>query len=395
MYCEIYDRISSSLMLNSSKLTTTSFLKRFENQSLTSVNTLNNQPVSWLNCKRYQVDNIGKMQKQPEPNLALISVSLLIGTCVIALVLKKLRRSRFFGSYIRRTLSDVGILISIVLMVLVDFLIKKKTNIDTQKLEIPENLVPTKNLRVSWFVSPFGNNYENFQYFPWWVPFASIFPASIIFIVLFFEIELTSIILCAKHRKLIKGTGFNLDLLLGSLMMVFNSFFGLPWLCAAPVRTLAHWASLSIYSSSIIPGEKPKLIKVLEQRITNVLVHIAIGLCLKGKFLLRMIPVPAMFGIILYFGIVSLSGTQFFERIKFIFIPYKYCPNMPYLNGVRPSKRNFFTLLQIAAVATLLALKSHANISFVFPVVLLLLVPFRKFVLSKVFTSRELEQVRI
>jgi hypothetical protein len=61
-------------------------------------------------------------------------------------------------------------------------------------------------------------------------------------------------------------------------MMTFNSFLGLPWLCAAPVNTLAHWASLSIYSNSIIPGEKPKLVKVLEQRMTNIFVHIAIGM---------------------------------------------------------------------------------------------------------------------
>jgi hypothetical protein len=48
-------------------------------------------------------------------------------------------------------------------------------------------------------------------------------------------------------------------------------------LCAAPVGTIAHWASLSIYSSSLIPGEKPKLVDVKEQRVTNLLVHIAIG----------------------------------------------------------------------------------------------------------------------
>ncbi len=44
------------------------------------------------------------------------------------------------------------------------------------------------------------------------------------------------------------------------------------------MRTLAHWASLTVYSSSFIPGEKPKLTQVKEQRITNILVHIAIGI---------------------------------------------------------------------------------------------------------------------
>jgi hypothetical protein len=116
-------------------------------------------------------------------------------------------------------------------------------------------------------------------------------------------------------------------------------------------------------------------------------------MCLKGKFLLKMIPVPALFGIILYFGIVSLSGTQLYERIKFIFIPYKHLPNLPHSNGLRPSKRNIFTFIQIASVAALLVLKSYANISFAFPVLLVLLVPFRRFVITRFFTARELEQV--
>lgn len=60
-------------------------------------------------------------------------------------------------------------------------------------------------------------------------------------------------------------------------MITLNSFFGLPWMCAAPVRTLAHWASLSVYSTTYVPGEKPKLIEVKEQRLTHILVHLLIG----------------------------------------------------------------------------------------------------------------------
>ncbi|CAF0838647.1 unnamed protein product, partial [Brachionus calyciflorus] len=338
------------------------------------------------NNRCFQMDTIYQLDNKPaEPNIALISLILLIGTCAMALLLKKLRRSNFFGSYIRRTLSDVGILISIILMMAVDYCIRQRTEINTQKLDIPDELTPTKPR--DWFVSPFGIE----SVLPIWVPFLSIVPAFLIFIVLFFEVELTGIILLAKHRKLKKGTGFNLDLLLGALMMTFNSLFGLPWMCSAPVRTLAHWASLSIYSTSIIPGEKPKLMDVKEQRVTSILVHIAIGLCLKGKFILKAIPVPVLFGIFLYFGIVSLSGTQLYDRIKFTFIPFKYCPNVPYAIGIRPSKRNIYTLIQICAVIILMVLKSLVDISFLFPIVLVLLVPFRKFLLTKFFTHRELE----
>lgn len=105
-------------------------------------------------------------------------------------------------------------------------------------------------------------------------------------------------------------------------------------MCAAPVRTLAHWASLTEYTTSLIPGEKPKLTAVKEQRLTNLAVHALIFLCLFAKALLRIIPVPVLFGVFLYFGIVSLSGTQLFERIEYMFTPFKHCPNLPYATGV-------------------------------------------------------------
>ena len=82
-------------------------------------------------CKNYSNIYVDQA-KDAQPNVALISVTYVIVTCYMAILLKKLRKSNFFSSYVRRTLSDVGILISIVLMVGVDFLIRFKTDIDIQ-----------------------------------------------------------------------------------------------------------------------------------------------------------------------------------------------------------------------------------------------------------------------
>lgn len=55
-------------------------------------------------------------------------------------------------------------------------------------------LIPSKSIRSSWFVNPMGNNYESEIQLPIWVPFAAVLPAFIIFIVLFFEVELTGLV---------------------------------------------------------------------------------------------------------------------------------------------------------------------------------------------------------
>lgn len=139
---------------------------------------------------------------------------------------------------------------------------------------------------------------------------------------------------CVHSAKVIKGTGYHLDILIAGVLVSISGLFGLPWICAAPVRSIAHVASLSKYSQTHAPGEKPRLIDIKDQRLTNIGVHILIGCTIFAAPIIRKIPVAALFGIFLYFGIVSIPGTQLFSRLKMMFIPTKYHPNVGYLRRV-------------------------------------------------------------
>lgn len=74
-----------------------------------------------------------------------------------------------------------------------------------------------------------------------------------------------------------KGSGYHLDQVLLGIITFIGGVFGLPWMCAATVRTLCHVSSLSVYSRYHAPGEKPKLVKVREQRVTNIAVNLLLG----------------------------------------------------------------------------------------------------------------------
>ena len=54
--------------------------------------------------------------------------------------------------------------------------------------------------------------------------------------------------------------------------------FGLPFMVAATVRSVAHVSALTCFSRSQAPGVKPKLEGVHEQRLTNLAVHVMIGM---------------------------------------------------------------------------------------------------------------------
>jgi solute carrier family 4 (anion exchanger), member 1 len=76
-----------------------------------------------------------------------------------------------------------------------------------------------------------------------------------------------------------------------------------------------------------------------------------------------------------------------------MFIPTKYHPNVGYLRRVRQMKRYTYTIIQLIAASSLITIKT-TNFAFLFPFILVLLVPFRQWCLPFVFTERELNEVR-
>ncbi|CAF3766130.1 unnamed protein product [Rotaria socialis] len=342
----------------------------------------------------YRNSTLASNDEDQLPNKALLSFIILIGTCFIAVALKLFRRSKFFGRTTRQTLSDFGMTIALICMVLFDMLVTKTAGGHdlTQKINVPDSIRPSDVERDNtWFISPLRKP------LPLWAYFASSFPAILISVVLFFEVELTSIMIqsklkCVHPTKMIKGTGYHLDILIAGILISISGLFGLPWICAAPVRSLAHVASLSKYSNTHAPGEKARLIDINDQRLTNIGVHLFIGCTIFAAPIIRKIPVAALFGIFLYFGIVSISGTQLFSRIKMTFIPTKYHPNFGYLRRVRQMKRNFYTFIQVTAAGLLITIKL-TSFAFLFPLILVLLVPFRKMCLPFIFTEREFAEL--
>lgn len=70
------------------------------NQNYNQSSNYYNHSTYLFGCPNNDHDTLNKVQHVPEPNIALISLILLVNTCGIALLLKKLRRSNFFGSYV-------------------------------------------------------------------------------------------------------------------------------------------------------------------------------------------------------------------------------------------------------------------------------------------------------
>lgn len=171
-----------------------------------------------------------------------------------------------------------------------------------------------------------------------------------------------SLIVSKPERKLVKGSGFHLDLLLIVAMGGLAALFGMPWLSATTVRTITHANALTVVGKSAVPGERAHIVEVKEQRLSGLLVAVLIGerdgdgggwgadpsprrpltpppvppgVSILMEPILKYIPLAVLFGIFLYMGVTSLFGIQLFDRILLLLMPPKYHPKEPYVTRVR------------------------------------------------------------
>ncbi|KAK6329169.1 hypothetical protein J4Q44_G00011470 [Coregonus suidteri] len=313
------------------------------------------------------------------PNTALLSMCLMFGCFFIAFFLRQFKNGTFLPGKIRRLIGDFGVPIAIFLMCVVDINIEDAY---TQKLVVPKGLTVSNPAARGWLINPFGEH----KAFPVWVMFACCVPACLVFILIFLESQITTLIVSKPERKMVKGSGFHLDLLILVGMGGFGAMFGVPWLSAATVRSVTHANALTVMSK----GPKPEIEKVVEQRVSGILVALLVGLSILMEPILKMIPMTALFGIFLYMGITSLNGIQLWDRILLLLVPKKYHPNEPYATRVSTGRMHLYTAIQVVCLAVLWIVKSSPA-SLALPFVLILTIPLRMAMTGRFFTELEMK----
>lgn len=167
-----------------------------------------------------------------EPNTALFCAILSVGTFVLAYCLRVFRNSHFLGRSIRRAIGDFGVPISISAFVYLSYLVPQ---IYTERLIVPEGLSPTDPNARSWVIQ--------FNALPIWVPFISAVAASLVYVLIFMETQISELILDSRGLK--KGSGFHVDIVIICLVNVVCGFLGLPWQSGATIRSVTHVSAVT------------------------------------------------------------------------------------------------------------------------------------------------------
>lgn len=312
---------------------------------------------------------------------ALSSWVLAAGTFIVATQLRDIRKSSYLRPALREFLADFGSVIAIGSMVAAATLLPYA---DLPTLEIPDTVATTTGR--PWLVDLWA--------MPTWGIFAAIVPAAFCSVLIYLDQHITARLVNRSENRLKKGPGYHLDLTVTALLMAVNSLFGIPWLVAATVRSLNHILALATVEESVdrSGAVRENIVHVRENRLSGIAIHLLLGL---SVFILPQlkrvgieIPMSVILGLFLFMGVTSLTGNQFWDRLKLWAMEPSQYPSTHYVRQVAIRKVHLYTAIQLVCFAALWAVRASAA-AIVFPMMIAVLVPVR-LLLGRFFTEREL-----
>jgi hypothetical protein len=330
--------------------------------------------------------------------VGLLSVIMGFGTTALIFFFRSFKFSSFFcNDGARSSIHDFAVTMSVVIWTLVkEFLFPE---VNTEGLNVPDKFepsfqccdsscdtfwpddcpeVPESAGTRAWFVNLFdlkGNE---------WAIFAAAGPAIMAFLLCYLDNGITWHLINHKHNKLEHGEAYNYDLCLNGIFNCINGLLGLPWLVATTVPCMIHLSSLADKDSH------GHIIRVQETRLTYLFSHALLGLSMLFLGVLKLLPLPVLYGVFLFMGLSSLPGIEFWNRFLLFFQQPSRYPETVFTKYMDKNRIHKYTCFQIVFFCGVFVVMNVKQISIAFPFMTFLCIPARLFFLPKFFAGWEL-----
>ncbi|MEM9368358.1 MAG: PTS sugar transporter subunit IIA [Planctomycetota bacterium] len=312
---------------------------------------------------------------------AFLSLILAIGTFYIASTLAQFRRSHFLLPWMREFLADFGPSIALVAMALLAWFLNTKVPVETLRVDASLSWATISAWRI------------DLTSVPLWIRWAAIVPAALAAVLIFLTQNITARLINSPENKMQDQDSYHLDLVVVGGMVAGCSYFGLPWLAAATVRSLSHVRALADHEESVGRDGRShiRVLRVIRNRMTGLLIHALIAVSLLFLEWLNYIPKATLYGIFLFMGVSSLAGVQFMERLGLFVMDSSLYPATHAIRRLPISRIHLYTLVQLICLMVLCVINVIPIqwLQILFPVFIALLVPVRS-LLPKLFSRTEL-----
>ncbi|WEW55947.1 hypothetical protein PRK78_001382 [Emydomyces testavorans] len=316
-----------------------------------------------------------------------------VGTMLLAIFLSTAEHWKpLLHRYIRLGLSEYAAAISIIFFVGMPH-IGELAHLDKTTLPVSTSFRPTSPDRERFLV-------EFWKLPVRWI-FAAIVPALIITMLFFFDHEISSIICTVDRYRTRKPGGFAWDIMLLGVTTAICGVLGIP-----PANGLLPQAPL--HSESLLHTEKGEIMistdgerkaqrteakRVYEQRWSHFLHACGILAFISPPFMkvLGLTPTSVLAGLFLFMGEQSLSVNPLLYRFLYILSSPSELPALPASLSKDPSDTaskpsylpiHMYTILQVVLTVAIFILTLTKGAP-AFPVLIILLVPFRLLLMKR------------
>jgi hypothetical protein len=314
-------------------------------------------------------------------------------------VLTHIGQSDYFNRIIRDFLVDYAMIVCVIFWSGLAYIPGPLRSTNIERLSVTSAYQPTRSNR-SWFVNPSD---LDVKYVFIALPFALLVTA-----LFYFDHNVSSLTAQAKHYPLRKPAGFHWDFFLLGWTTIIAGFLGLPypnalvpqcamhtdalgrWKIAEPVENQVPTAVVNTHKSRR-PVQQYVLVKIKEQRFTNTCQSLLCLVTMTGPFLIcySLISRAVLAGVFIGIGWGSVEVSAITHQILHLMRD----PNHMDIDDplLRLSRKRIlgYTLTMFIGFALLFGI-SQTIAAIGFPVLVLLLIPFRIIVLTKWFTPEEL-----
>lgn len=235
-------------------------------------------------------------------------------------------------------------------------------------------------------------------------------PIAIFF---FFDQNVSSLLCQKKETHMRKGSYFHSSFLCMALFNIVGPVLGLPFVTGSLPHSPQLVGALTVdrgLSDRQVQDGRGKRFHVHENRVSPFLMYMMIGVVLLfpfGREAIEHIPEAAVDGILIFVGVSGLFDCHLWARLKLLPVlappsgqaaaKPEMAPSSPAPQTIPLRRMHLFTCIQVLSLAFAWLLNGlamgYTSLSFLgllFPIIILLLVPFRIYVMPRIFTVEEL-----
>mmetsp|Transcript_33396 Transcript_33396/g.67399 ORF Transcript_33396/g.67399 Transcript_33396/m.67399 type:complete len:657 (+) Transcript_33396:230-2200(+) len=315
--------------------------------------------------------------------------TLLLGTltCYISYTLHFAETWMLFTRQVRTVLTSYNTLIAVVIVTGLSYLpgIDMGT-LDRVDIIAPWDWQPTADR--SWVTNPMQGMSAN-------AVFGAMVPGFMFFLLFIIDHNVSSILSQLPKYNLQKPAAYHWDFFVLGITFIPCAILGLP-----PGNGLIPQAPLHVRALCTRKLEADKygvkrevVTYVEEQRWSGLGQALLMFVALAAFRVISWIPRGALFGLLLYLGIGALHGNEIWERTIWCLMIPKKRPPVPVVTDVKWRTVQLFTLIQLACTFLVFGVANFTSVGYIYPALLVILVPIRSYILSRIFSRQDLKRL--